>query len=109
MAVAGNFLCIQNDSIHRSQVLGVTLGRGVNGIVALAAVPLLGFLAVGAWGSGDTGFAFGLGVAAFVGAAVASMKSVYVVTPQGLRLVARSQFPGEANRIRHAILTWRSG
>jgi hypothetical protein len=109
VSVAGDFLCVQNDSFHRSQVLGVTLGRGVNGTAALVAVPLLGFLALGAWGSGEYGIAVGLGVAAFIGAAVASMKSVYVVTPQGPRLVARSLFPGEANRLQQEILTWRSG
>jgi hypothetical protein len=109
VSVAGDFLCVQNESIHRSQVLGVTLGRGVNGIVALVAVPLLGFLALGAWGGGDYGVAVGLGVAAFIGATAASMKDVYLVTPQGPRRAARSLFAGEANRLRDEILTWRSG
>jgi hypothetical protein len=108
VSVAGDFLCVQNDSFHRSQVMGVTLGRGANGVTALLAVPVLGFLALGAWGSGDHGIAIGLGVAAFIGAAVASMKNVYLVTPQGPRRIARSLFPGEANRLRQEILAWRS-
>jgi hypothetical protein len=37
------------------------------------------------------------------------MKNVYLVTPQGPRRVAKSLFPGEANRLRNEILSWRSG
>jgi hypothetical protein len=109
VSVVGEYLCVQNDSVHRSQVTGVTLGRGVNGVAALLAAPALGFLALGAWGGGDRGIAVGLGAAALVGATVASMKNVYLVTPQGPRRVAKSLFPGEANRLRNEILSWRSG
>jgi hypothetical protein len=87
----------------------VALGRGVNGAAALLAAPVLGLLSLGAWGGGDRGIAIGLGVAALVGAAVASMKNVYLVTPPGPRRIAKSLFPGEANRLRNEILRWRSG
>jgi len=107
--VVGEYLCVQNDSLHRSQVTSVTLGRGVNGSAAVLAVPLLGFLALGAWSSGEHGGATLLGVFALMGAVVASMKNVYVVTPQGSRRIAKSLFPGEANRVRNELLSWRSG
>jgi hypothetical protein len=109
ISVVGEYLCVQNDSIHRPQVMGVTMGRGVSGVAALLAVPLLGFLALGAWGSGEHGGATLLGVFALLGAVVASMKSVYVVTPRGPRRIAKSLFPGEANKVRNEILSWRSG
>jgi hypothetical protein len=49
-----------------------------------------------------------LGVFALLGALVASMKNVYVVNPQGPRRIAKSLFPYEANKMRNAILDWRS-
>ena len=109
VSVVGQYLCVQNDSLHRSQVTGVTLGRGVSGVTALLAVPFLGFLALGAWGSGEHGGAILLGVFALLGAVVTPMKNVYVVTPQGPRRIAKSLFPGEANQVRNEILRWRSG
>jgi hypothetical protein len=109
VSVVGEYLCVQNDSLHRSQVTGVTLGRGVSGVTALLAVPFLAFLALGAWGSGEQGGATLLVVFALVGAVVAPMRNVYVVTPQGSRRIAKSLFPGEAKRVRNEILRWRSG
>jgi hypothetical protein len=109
VSVVGDYLCVQNDSIHRSQVTNVSIRRSVNGIVALLAAPLLGFLALGAWTNGERGGASLLGVFALVGAFVASMKCVYVTTPQGSRLIAKSLFPGGANKLRNEILSWRSG
>ena len=109
VSVVGQYLCVHNDSIHRSQISSVMLGRSVSGIAALLAVPLLCFLALGAWGSGEHGGATLLGVFALLGAVVASMKNVYVVTLQGQRRIAKSLFPGEANKVRNAILGWRSG
>src|SRR5262249_31168745 len=109
VSVVGEYLCAGNDSLHRSQVTGVSLGRGTAGAAALLAVPLLGLLALGAWGSGEHGSAALLGVFALLGAAVAPMKNVYVATPRGPRRIAKSLFPGEANRVRNAILRWRSG
>jgi hypothetical protein len=44
-----------------------------------------------------------------MGALVASMKNVYLVTPQGSRRIAKSLFPGEAHKMRDKILSWRSG
>jgi hypothetical protein len=108
VSVVGQYLCVQNDSIHRSQITSVRLGRSVGGIAALLAVPLLFFLALGAWGSGEYGGATLLGVFALLGAVVASMKNVYAVTPQGPRRIAKSLFPAEANKLRNAILGWRS-
>jgi hypothetical protein len=70
---------------------------------------LLGFLALGAWGSGEHGGAGLLGALALPGAVVASMKNVYVGTPRGARRIAKSLFPGEANKLRNEILRWLSG
>jgi hypothetical protein len=109
VSVVGEFLCVKNDSFHRSQITGVTLGRGINGMVAMVAAPVFGILAVGAWSSGEYGIAILLGVFALMGTLVASMKGVYLVTPQGSRRIAKSLFPGEANKMRKAILRWRSG
>jgi hypothetical protein len=109
VSVVGAYLCVQNDSLHRSQVTNVTLGRGFSSIAALLAVPCLGFLALGAWGSGEHGGATLLGVFALLGVVVAPMQNVYVVTPQGTRRIAKSLFPGEAKRVRNEILRWRSG
>src|SRR5262249_23748362 len=41
VSVVGQYLCVQNDSIHRSQITSVRLGRSASGISALLAVPLL--------------------------------------------------------------------
>jgi hypothetical protein len=109
VSVVGDYLSVQNDSLHRSQVTSVTLGRGINSLTALLAFPILALLALGAWNSGEHGGAILLGVFAFMGAVVASMKNVYVVTPQGSRRITKSLFPGEANKVRNAILSWRSG
>jgi hypothetical protein len=109
VSVVGEYLCVQDNTLQRSQVTSVTLGRGIGGLAALLAVPLLGFLALGAWGSGERGAAALLGVFALAGAVVTSMKNVYVVTPQGSRRIAKSLFPGEAKKVRNEILRWRSG
>jgi hypothetical protein len=109
VSVVGDYLCVNTESFHRSQVTGVTVGRGLNGLTALLAVPVLGVLALGAWGSGEYGAAIGLSVAALLGAVVAAMKNVCVVTPQGSRRIAKSLFPGEANKLQKQILSWRSG
>jgi hypothetical protein len=109
VTVVGEYLCVGNDSLHRSQVSNVTLARGMNGVISLAAVPVFGFLALGAWGSGDHSMGIILGIVALIGGAMASMKNVYVTTPQGTRRIAKSLFPGEANKLRTAILSWRSG
>jgi hypothetical protein len=109
VSVVGEYLCVRNDSIHRSQVTGVRLGRGAGGVAALLAAPLLGFLALGAWGSREYGGATLLGLFALMGAVVAPMKNVYVETPRGARLIAKSLFPAEARKVRDEILSWRSG
>ncbi len=108
VCVVGGFLCVKNDSFRRSQITGVRLGRGINGRVAMVAAPVFGILAVGAWSSGEYGVAILLGVLALMGALVASMQNVYLVTAQGPRRIAQSLFPGEANEMRKAILRWRS-
>jgi hypothetical protein len=108
VSVVGEFLCVKNDSFRRSQITGVTLGRGINGMVALVAAPLFGILAVGAWSRGEYGIAILLGVYALVGALVAPMMNVYLMTPQGSRRIAKSLFPGKANKMRKEILSWRS-
>jgi hypothetical protein len=109
VSIAGDFLCVGNDTIHRSQITGVTLGRGFSGAVSLVAAPLFALLALGGWTNGDYGIAIMLGVMALMGASVASMKNVYVTTPQGPRRIGKSLFPGEADRMRREILSWRSG
>jgi hypothetical protein len=109
ISVAGDYLCVGNDSLHRTHIVNVTLGRGINGVIALLAAPAFGILALGAWSSGDRSRGMILGAVAFVGVVMASMKNVYVVTPQGARRIAKSLFPGEANRLRTEILSWRSG
>lgn len=108
VSVVGEFLCVQNDSFRRSQITGVTLGRGINGMVALVAAPLFGILAAGAWSSGEYGIAILLGVFALMGALVVPMKNVYLMTPQGSRRIAKSLFPGQAKKMRKDILSWRS-
>jgi hypothetical protein len=107
--MVGEYLCVGNDSLHRSQVTGVTLARGFSGVTALLAAPLLGFLALGAWGNGEHGGATLLSVFALLSAVVAPMKNVYVGTPLGTRRIAKSLFPGEARKLRDEILRWRSG
>ncbi len=108
IAIAGDFLCVGNESIHRSQVTGVTLGRGFGAAVSMLAAPLFGLLALGGWTSGDHGIAIMLGIAALMGAVSASMKNVYITTAVGRRRVAKSLFPGEADRVRRELLAWRS-
>jgi hypothetical protein len=77
-------------------------------MVALVAAPLLAILAVGAWSSGEYGIAIVFGVYALMGALVAPMKNVYLMTPQGSHRIAKSLFPGKANKMRKEILSWRS-
>jgi hypothetical protein len=82
---------------------------GDDAVDALLAAPLLVLLALGAWTNGKRGGATLLGVFALMSALVASMKNVYVATPQGFRCIAKSLFPGGANRLRKELLIWRSG
>jgi hypothetical protein len=109
VSIVGDYLCVKNDSYHRSQVGGVTLRMGMNNVLSVVGVVFFGFCALGFWSDGHHGASIGCGAAALVGAMVASMKSVYLVTPQGARRIAKSLFPGEANKVRREILSWRSG
>jgi hypothetical protein len=108
VSIAGDYLCVGNDSFHRSQITGVALRMGLGGGFAMLMVLPVGLLALGAWGSGDRGTGAIMIVVALLCLARASMKSVYLSTPRGSRRIARNLFPGRANTIRQEILWWMS-